>query len=84
VPWNTPTRFLLYAVANHAEGAARILPLVKDALEAADTNVATTAVQTCLHTARVLLSRGAVPRDELAELAAVLARHARARIGRRP
>jgi len=24
VPWNTPARFLLYAVANHPEGGARL------------------------------------------------------------
>ncbi len=77
VPRDTPGRFLLYAMAQHPEAAARLSPLVREALEAASTSTATMALQTSLHAARILLSRGAVPRGELEGLAAVLARHSR-------
>ncbi|HAK95295.1 MAG TPA: hypothetical protein DCM87_09895, partial [Planctomycetes bacterium] len=76
MPWHAHARFLLYATARHPEGAGRLLPLLREGLAAA--RVASTSVeQVRLHAIRVLLSRGAVPRDDCAQLAAELAPHTR-------
>jgi len=76
MPWHAHARFLLYATARHPEGAARLLPLVREGLGGART-ASTSVEQIRLHAIRMLLSRGAVPRDEYARLAAELAPHTR-------